>query len=804
MRRVYKSALRDLYFQKARSFIIIVAVVIIISFPLALNSVTLNLDNSMKADQEQYRLAHFNVIFPELVSQTAMDKISTIIESTIGRPPTASEAILYLSSKYRFDNGEWTELVVRSISEQTPEPVNQLVIDEGRKPTNENETLVLTSFAKAEGLRIGDVIPIYSPVGKVNYTVVGFGRSVEFLSYNLVQDGVVFLHTKGALKFLGLPLNTTQRNSFLFYIDEQVTLEEETKIVEALQEEFTEEKGETPIAFTWVVREVSFRKSLKDALTVTSSYMFVSTIFIFLIAGVVIFVVTNRYINDQKIIIGAIYAFGTNKGTVIMSYIFRITLLFILGAITGIVAGNAILKGLMQSIVDTWGLLALQAEIPLGVYLQVIISAYIIVIGFSVLALLNLFRLTPYEAMRGKTSEFKSSGILHAVSKILPGRTLRMAWRNLTRNRTRTALTIVSFTTALIFVTSILYTFDSVNGTVNSYFDENIHFDILVNAGFEDSFTSLQTKLKNLEGVEAVEPYLELLAQIKGHPDHVAYLKGLQQNTTMLDIDLIDGRMYKPNTSEVLISQYLRGNFGYQIGDQIQLFFLGRTVNLTIVGVNNDIFRSASITFDLAYLATLVEDPTTGLPLSNFGLTFHNAYFLKLTSKEIMTDMLDTLNEDFPEINYAISVNDILMQVESLISSQTIVIYLIVILGLAVGTITVFTTLFISLVERDKEMSIIRIFGYFKRELFIGVLWELLITGGLALGITLIASPQVAQTIWLPLVSETLMHLTLFVNQNINVFVSGFTVVMLLVSGILSFREATRLKPSETLRLEFL
>ncbi len=801
MRNVYKSAIRDLFFHKGRSAVILLAVIMVISFSLALNSLTTNLENSLTNEQGQYKLAHVNFIFSEMTDPSINQTITEAIHEAIGRYPQSSNIRYYLNSRYQLPDGEWIENVILSMDKRTPEPLNQILIEDGRKPVSEKDVFLLSSFAKEVGIEVGDTVTLFSPVGSLTYTVVGMGKSIEFASYSIVQSGVMFLSDEGVSRYLGIPSNATGRNSFTYYIDEAITVDEETEIVLHVQEKLKEE-GFPPVAFSWLMREVSYRKSLNDSMKVTARYMGASTLFIFLIAGVVIFVVTNRYVNDQKIIIGAMYSFGMNKREIISSFILRITILFAIGSAIGYFFGQKLLEGIISSIVDQWGLFGSTAEIPFETGLWIILGSYAVLILFNIVALFNVFRLTPYEAMRGKTSELKSTGLLFRISKILPSRVFRAAWRNLTRNRTRSALTIISFSVSLIFAGSILLTYTSVFSNVDDYFDNNVHADIVAHSGFEDAFGPVISELENHSQIIEVEPYLEILAQIKGRPDIVTFLRGLKYNSSMFDIVTVEGKMIKQGSNEILVSQYVRANFGYDIGDEVQVVFFDTILNFTVAGIYNDLYRTSSIFFDLDYLSKIVKEPTTGLPLELFGLEIYNKVLIKATGS--IHDLVDELNKEYPKLENALSIEVQHRIVRQLIGTQTIVIFVIVFLALGVGSITVFTTQFISLIERDREFSVLRIFGSFDREILNGVLVEATIIGTFSVLAAVILSGVVANVIWIPLISESLLYVTLANDPVVLQLLLPFAAISVYFSTLVSFRESVKIKPAEAIRFEFL
>ncbi len=804
MKKVYLSALRDIRFHKSRSVIIILAVVLVTAFPLALNNVTPNLTHSINSEADQYHLAHFNFIFSDFIPSNFSNTIQSWIYDAIHLNASGSTARVFLASKYLRNNGNWISSTITSVENPIPK-VNDLVLTEGQYPKQNNEVVLLDSFAKAENYTLGDSIKLYPRGIATEYKIVGLGRTIEFSSFNLVQSAVVFMNPQTALNYLFVPRPSDYRNSFVYYYG-NLSLDQEKLVVKTVENKVRDlsKSGFPPIAFSWLTREVSFRKSLSDALTVTGQYMQISTLFIYLIAGIVIFVVMNRYINDQKVIIGASHAFGVTKRELIQSFLLRLTILFVIGWVLGYFFGILLLRSIVDSLGSSWGLFSVSAVYTRFSIISVLLLGVIFIYGFSMLALQIILRLTPYEAMRGKSSELKSKGFLLKLSRRIPYRPLRFGFRNLTRNRTRTVLTVVSFIWALVFATSILYTNSSLDYTVNTYFDNHIKFDTLVDIGFSNSLN--QSFLLNLGKslpIQRAEPIYEGLNVIKDRPNIVAYLHGILYNTTLYTSNLISGRDISQNSSDIVISSYLSIVGGYKLGDTLSLRFFGSVLNFTVVGIENDVFRTSTMRVSIEYLSYFVKLPTSTTSYGMNNLPFYNKFLVKFNSGSDVSKQVDNLNSNFPLVTIAISTKTFRVQQVNLLNNQAQVILILVILSLLIGFLSVFTTQYISLIERDKEIALMRVFGFFKSEILFQTSLEFLIIAVSSLIVTYIISPYVTIFLWLKLISQTLIYLEPVFPDYINIFIFFFTFGSIFVSLLFSFNRATQIPTSEAVREDY-
>ena len=90
-------------------------------------------------------------------------------------------------------NGSWQNLEVVGIPGNGSYNVNRLKLVEGNETMTGNEILMIDSFASYYGFSIGDNVILDLPLMQVNVTIAGLVESVEFLSYEFLQEGVIYI-----------------------------------------------------------------------------------------------------------------------------------------------------------------------------------------------------------------------------------------------------------------------------------------------------------------------------------------------------------------------------------------------------------------------------------------------------------------------------------------------------------------------------------------------------------------------------------------------------------------------------------
>jgi len=818
MDKVYLSTIRDIWFNKSRSIVVILALVMVVCFPIAFLNVAPNLTNVINTEQETYNLAHYNMFFDSYYDRSVADNISNYIADylKVSKDNFIVEPKIFTDSKMRsagegsIPEATWISMDLLALDDasnnQTSQgpKVSKIELTAGTLPTNDTGIVLLDSLAKSDNLHVGNVITLYQRAGDVQYRIVGLAKSIEYSSYDLSQTGVGFLSISGMERLTNKVDLANLTNEVGIYFDINLSKDKLIQLSEYLKEKI--EGDGVNIVLFWFVRETSFRKALLDALNLTSEYMAAASIFIFLVAGVVIFVVTNRYITEQKTRIGALYSFGVRRRQIMVSFFIRVLILSIIAIITGLIIAKQLLGLIIRSLVRQWGLIGYSDMVSTNSIVFTLISAAIVAYLFTFLAVINLVKLTPYEAMRGKTSELKNRGLLFKFSSLLPSRILRSAAKNLTRNRTRTVLTVIAFTIALTFSGSLLYTNQSINHTITDFYQHRVNYDVEVEIGYDiigNPNAVVDNDIMNLPQVAHAEYFINNLVQLVNRPEILTYILGMQRNTSMYDFspsNILEGRWFKENTSEVVISRYLQGSIGIEMNDTLSFEYFGLQFNGTVVGITNDIQFSTAFFMDLTYLNTVLKDRVFQLLGQNTIVA--NKLLLQLNEGVSVQDFQDNLNTNYPDVSIALTSASYERRSIALSESQTAIIFLMVALGLVVGVVSVFTTLLIAVVERERELALLQVFGYRWRELLFQILLEGWIIGVISLIPTFLAARLVTENLWITIISNNIYQVFPVYTTGISIFLIAFALVSISLSIIPAFRSATSAKMSEVIREE--
>ncbi len=761
MKKIYRAVIRDIYFNKSRTFITFLTILIVIAFPISMFSTSPSISQSLDDNAEEFHLAHLDIRFAGVND----DVISLINDSIIDYLNYAPERInSRILAKYKiFNENQWFSVNIVGLNNSKKMDINELLLVNGTLEISENETVILESFANHINASIGDSISVYGENGIHNFKIVGIVKSIEFMNYDFSQEGTIFITEYDIRELTNIPYPIF--NNVLIYFYEDITSEEISEISDNLKEEFIE--NHIPFIVLWQIREISISAALDDTLNLTSSYLNSSAIIIMIIAGLVIFVITKRYAFEQRKQTGMLYSFGYSSSTIMKSFLLRTFLISTIAIGVGIVSSWFLLKVFCERLSDIWGILNLEYSFSMDVLYEVVSITLFVSLLFTYLAAKENVSMTPYEAIRGKVKEYKGKVKNKILLAILPLQ-IKYSFRNLNRNKVRTFLTFVAFMGSIMLSFSLLGTQTSLGKTQEVYFDNHEKWDVKGIFNEFDNTQNIYNNISNFGSIEYAEPYLEYIVQPDENNELIVIISGIIQDSQLMDIDLQEGSGFSNETAaECIMSIYIANRLECNVGDNFSFWLGTNQVNVSIVGLCRNLGSPAAMFVQLPYLEKeLGIMPVNGILASaNVG-----------DSVELINQM-----NNHTDIKFALSKQTYEARIGNMISVQTIIVKVMVLLGAIISFLTIFSTAFIIILERTREISLQRVFGFSKFQVLtqLGIELGILTTVSLIFGFI---SGNYLNLHWLSLISGTFFTVDYYFVYQDYLLVFGFALLTVLVS----------------------
>jgi ABC-type antimicrobial peptide transport system permease subunit len=540
-KNVLKAILRDIYQRKARSFTILISIAIIIAFPVGFINSGPSLTTSLDREAKDSNLSHLEIFFLS-ISESSISEIKNLTN------PTAIEGRIRLTGiiENKLVNNQKQEVFLVSMPENRTSTVNIPKASKGELINAPGNIGILESYAEFLKVNIGDTLQVKGRNGTLQLKVTSFMKSVEFMSYDILGNGVLFINYKDAVELSGLSISSSEKiyNDVLLFFGagQQVTtdfLKEKVKIIEDDFENDLDPFNDPQ--FFWFTQKTSVRSSLAEGAELTGTYLGASATFAVLVTGFIIYVIFNRYINEEKKVIGVLQSFGFNRREIIFIFVGRALTICLGSLIIGSIVAYIIVYAITSTIGDLWGISNFYIILSPISLIFFWILAFSLSLIFAIIPSYQVTKLTPYEALRERRRIHGSKkGLLEKIASFLPS-IPKMSLRTLARNKVRTGLTIFSIISAMTLSIALLSALSSVNYTVDNYFENNLLFDGRIEY-YESQNKSELLYIQNQSGVKEAEPNFILRTNPTADISEVVSLRGIPIESKTIKLDILEKR----------------------------------------------------------------------------------------------------------------------------------------------------------------------------------------------------------------------------------------------------------------------
>jgi putative ABC transport system permease protein len=318
-------------------------------------------------------------------------------------------------------------------------------------------------------------------------------------------------------------------------------------------------------------------------------------------------------------------------------------------------------------------------------------------------------------------------GALGAPVARIRGVAGQLARDNAARNPRRTASTAAALTIGVGLVTFILVINSSVRASFDKTLDENFRGDFVVSSGTFGMVglpTTVSRQIAELPDVESVVPIRFAPALVKGEKDGASVTGSNSGIFSLLDLDLLHGTSDLA-AGEVVVAEGTADRLGLRVGDKLPLRFLDDA------RVSTPEQEPPPATVAGIYKA----GPTGGIGDFVVGLDDFDAAVPNTTDIQTFVQLKPGVSvaQAQPEIKrvvapYATAEVQSVDEYKDAIGSQ-LDIFLALVFGLLalailIAIIGIANTIALSVLERTRELGLLRAVGMRRRQLRAAVRWE--------------------------------------------------------------------------------
>ncbi len=674
-------------------------------------------------------------------------------------------------------------------------------------PGSTREVLLPPTFADYHNLRPGDVLTIEHQTLKTRFVVAGIAVHPEYLwvaksSQELVSTaktfGVIFMPQQRAEELFGMEGMVNQIGlAFDDGVPVDQTIEQIKQILTRYGIKRFTSKDEVASISTRKIDIVQGVRSaymipredqvsyeiLKADLDGLQQMSFLFPVIFLGAAALAIYILLGRLVESQRIQIGLMRALGYTKFQVLGHFAAFALVIGVLGSVVGALLGHALAAALTTyyaSILDLpfiqvlpqWSVTGIGVAVGTGVPL-----------AGAIVPCWSSSRMQPAEAMRPPAPPAGHRTLVEVLLPFIPRlhSNLKLPLRNMARNPRRTLFMGTGVMTSAALIIVSLSMLDMVEDMVGPQLLKSQHYDARVILQGVGS-ASTATQIAHMNGVESAEPLLEQPYRIRvGEVSQSASIRGIEPGSTMYTLFSPEDSIIDVPEEGIILPEFIGDKLGVGVGDVVYLEPLAGTVGKaekTVTGLTSEPWgglphlslQEAQELFELPGAATSIFVRFYGDP-----------------SPELLQRIYD-----MPGVASIEQASALAEYMEESMAAMYAMVGVMLAMSFGLGIAIVFNGVTVNVLERRREIAIMRALGMGDRQLATIITLENLGTAafGIALGLPL--GYQLANYIMVAS-SETMegFNFTAIVYPRSYVIAAVCSLIIMLLSQIPAIRRMT-------------
>ncbi|GAA4470920.1 FtsX-like permease family protein [Nibrella saemangeumensis] len=455
--------------------------------------------------------------------------------------------------------------------------------------------------------------------------------------------------------------------------------------------------------------------------------------------------------------IGVMKAIGANSRQIARLYLFMLLLLCVTALVIGIPLSRLAASVLYNRIAVMLNLELTDSAIPFWVMLVQAGAGILVPLLAVSVPVIRGSRRSVRQALDNygvsQTKPIRSAWLVSLSRGQWLGDTVRLSLRNVFRQPARLTLTLGLLAAGGALFMTALNVSEAWNNNLRRIYTQRLYdLEIRLNEPIQPNV--LIPKLKIIAGINVVESGNSASASVRKagpydithtYPDkgHGSFtMQALSIDTKLLKANLTEGRwLSKPEAAEVVLNQLARSK-DLELGDTITLSVDGKATAWTIVGFTEDVGSPATAYVSAEAYARYVGSAGQA-NLLRIGFTDRSRTYVAGKTREVET----ILEQQSISVRASVPVwllrNAIAGHMGILINSLLAM----AILMALVGTLGLLSTMSMSILERTREIGVMRAIGATPTTIRNLIVWEGLVIGALSIALAVVFS--LALSVWL-------------------------------------------------------
>jgi putative ABC transport system permease protein len=277
---------------------------------------------------------------------------------------------------------------------------------------------------------------------------------------------------------------------------------------------------------------------------------------------------------------------------------------------------------------------------------------------------------------------------------------------NALRNPRRTAITAAALMVGIALITGIYTVVTSAQHSIQKVADQQAHVDLLIsgrNQGPQEATfaPSVLDQVSHVDGVKSVSGLYEDLALVNGDRTFVGAFSDMSVVPGMFSLSPVEGSISAVNDGQVVVDKKTATDKNLHVGSPVTVQLLrGSPLNLTVSGI----YDKSDLLSGFIIPASATKDMRTDAPAIGFIQVQPGADVDKVKPA------VESIVQSYPLVSVS-NRAEYLAQQSSGADTVLLMIQILLALAILVAVLGVINTLALSVIERTRELGLLRAVG---------------------------------------------------------------------------------------------
>lgn len=729
MRPRWRKVLSDLWGNKTRTILVVLSIAVGVFAVGMLTATREKLSEGLAADYAASNPASAMLMVsdPFLGSGTGTgfgDDLVNVVRRMRG--VGEAEGRRKITVRLRVGPNEWRDMQLFVIPDYEDIRINKIYPERGAWPPDDQEMLVERAAMGMTQAEIGDVLTVKTPNGKLREIRLS-GVVHDMSQIPAFMDGRIYGYiTLETLEWLGVPREYNEL--YITVANNKNDLEHIQNVAEEVKEKV--ERSGRPVYYVQI--PVPGKAPMDDFMQAIILMLGVLGGLSLILSAFLVVTTISAILAQHTKQIGILKSIGARRGQIMQMYFVLVLAFGVLALLIAIPLGMVGSQSFASLIAGMFNFdLSSEMRFPIGaIVLQVIISLTVPVLA-ALLPIINGTRITVREALfdQDGAGGRQGEGLIDRLIRMIRGlsRPLLLSLRNTVRRKGRLALTLTTLTLSGTMFISVFNIRDSLFQTLDDLI--NLwQYDLWITLSDTHRIEELEAEAMRVPGVVEARG-IGFATTRRNRPDNtdsdMLMIFAVPPDSNLIKPVITDGRWLKPEDENAIVvsTEFLKIEDDLAVGDEMILDIDGEDTTWQLVGVCQFIAPFAFVNYP--HFSRVKGE--VGRANTLWLITRHH-------TMGAQTQVASVLEQYFEERGLSVSsitkIAEEKVEVELMFNVIVVLLAVMAVLLAFVGGLGLMGTMSINVLERTREIGIMRAIGASNRTVM-----QMVMTEGILIGL---------------------------------------------------------------------